>query len=160
MRIWGFPPPRVSSQPRISVWLRSGVAQLDVRGLRDAPSARGKTPPLPAIYLLCLSVAPLQLFNKPFIPIPVGSGEDGAAGTVWWHHGGVGWALSLRHQDQLLVHNTLWFSSPAVAADGYGKRKGVESLGVSKSERRWAERRGKGRARYIRGCFLFKSSKT
>ena len=63
MRIWGFPSPRVSSQPRVSGWLHSRMAQLDVCRHCDSPTGWGKPPSLSALYLRCLSFASLQLFN-------------------------------------------------------------------------------------------------
>lgn len=59
------------------------------------------------------------------------------------------------------VHNMLPFSSPAVAADGYGKRKVVESLASLNqgSDGQKGGAGGGGRSACLRLGFLFKSSR-
>lgn len=122
-----FLSPRVSSHPRVSGWLCSGMAQLHVcRHHRHAPTD--------AVPLGCL----FALLIVPFSPALKhrGEGKQPAplAGSPWALAGGraagaptVGLAPHAA-RISCWVHNMLPFSSPAVAADGYGKRKVVGSL--------------------------------
>lgn len=56
-RIWHFPSPHVSSHPRVSGWLRSGMAQLDVCRHRDAPTDAVPLSCLFALLIVCFSPA-------------------------------------------------------------------------------------------------------
>lgn len=106
------------------------MAQLDVCRHRDAPTA--------AVPLCCLFALLIVRFSPALKHQRDGNHTAPLAPSPWVLAGGcvagapdpavtVGLAPHAA-RISCWVHNMLPFSSPAVAADGYGKRKVVESL--------------------------------
>jgi len=151
------------SQPRVSGWLPSGMAQLDVCRHRDAPAGRGKNAVSPC-YLFALLIV---RFSPALVTPRDGSRTNPShcRRARWPGRSGSTVAVTVglpRHAARIScrVRNMLRFSSPAVVADGYGKQKVVGSSASLNQGGDGQKGRGRGRARGVRGWVLFQSSET